>query len=72
MVKIHTITETVMLNRLLWFGHVQRMEENRIESGLAPTNATSPPNYAGHRQRKKPTSANNAHLAKTLLCHNST
>jgi hypothetical protein len=25
-----TITETVMLHRLRWFGHLQRMEENRI------------------------------------------
>ena len=30
MVKKTTITETVRLNRLRWFGHVQRMEENRI------------------------------------------
>jgi len=30
MVKNPTITETIRLNRLLWFGHVQRMEENRI------------------------------------------
>jgi hypothetical protein len=30
MVKKPTITETVMLNRLCWFGHVQKMEENRI------------------------------------------
>jgi hypothetical protein len=30
MVKELAITETVMLNRLRWFGHVQRMEENRI------------------------------------------
>jgi len=29
-VKEPTITETVRLNRLCWFGHVQRMEENRI------------------------------------------
>ena len=25
-----TITETVRLNRFIWFGHVQRMEESRI------------------------------------------
>jgi hypothetical protein len=29
-VKIPTITETVRLNRLHWFGNVQRIEENRI------------------------------------------
>ena len=29
-VKKPTIIETIMLNRLRWFGHVQRMEENRI------------------------------------------
>jgi hypothetical protein len=29
-VKKPTITETVRLNRLCWFGHVQRVEENRI------------------------------------------
>jgi hypothetical protein len=29
-VKKSTITETIRLNRLGWFGHVQRMEENRI------------------------------------------
>ena len=28
--KKPTITETISLNRLCWFGHVQRMEENRI------------------------------------------
>ena len=29
-VKIPTIIEMIRLNRLRWFGHVQRMEENRI------------------------------------------
>ena len=29
-VKRPTIIETIRLNRLHWFGHVQRMEENRI------------------------------------------
>jgi hypothetical protein len=28
--KKPTIIETIRLNRLRWFGHVQRMEENRI------------------------------------------
>jgi hypothetical protein len=28
--KKPTITETIRLNRLLWFGHVQIMEQNRI------------------------------------------
>jgi len=30
MVKKPTITETIRLHRLRWFGHVQRMEENII------------------------------------------
>jgi len=29
-VKKPTITETIRLNRLHWFGHVQRMDKNRI------------------------------------------
>jgi len=28
--KNSTIIETIRLNRLRWFGHIQRMEENRI------------------------------------------
>jgi len=30
MIKKPTITETIGLNRSCWFGHVHRMEENRI------------------------------------------
>jgi hypothetical protein len=29
-VRKPTITDTIRLHRLHWFGHVQRMEENRI------------------------------------------
>ena len=29
-IKKPTVTETIRLHRLHWFGHVQRMEENRI------------------------------------------
>jgi hypothetical protein len=34
LLKKPTITETVRLNRLHWFGHVQRMEENRISKNV--------------------------------------
>ena len=30
MVKNPTVTDTIRLNRLHWFGRVNRMEENRI------------------------------------------
>jgi hypothetical protein len=30
LLKKPTITETIRLHRLHWFGHVQRMEENKI------------------------------------------
>ena len=30
MFKKPTISETIRLNKLCWFGHVQRIEENRI------------------------------------------
>ena len=33
-VKKTTITENIRLNRLCWFGHAQRMEENRIHIGV--------------------------------------
>jgi len=29
-IKKPTVIETIRLNRLCWFGHVQRVEENRI------------------------------------------
>ena len=37
-VKKPTITETIRLNRLRWFGHVQRMEENRIPKRVSHMN----------------------------------
>jgi hypothetical protein len=33
-VKKPTIIETIWLNRLHWFGHVERMEENIIPKGV--------------------------------------
>jgi hypothetical protein len=33
-VKKPTIIEAIRLNRLRWFGHVQRMEENRIPKSV--------------------------------------
>jgi hypothetical protein len=32
--KKPTIIEIIRLNRLCWFGHVQRMVENRISKGI--------------------------------------
>ena len=37
-IKKPTIIETIRLNRLHWFGHVQRMEENRITKRVLYTN----------------------------------
>ena len=36
--KKPTITERIGLNRLCWFGHVQRMEENRIPKKVSYMN----------------------------------
>jgi len=36
MAKKSTITEAIRLNTLRWFGHVQRMEENRIPPPPTP------------------------------------
>ena len=38
MVKKPPIAETIRLNRLCWFGHEQRMEENRIPKKLLSMN----------------------------------
>ena len=37
-VKKRTMIETIRLNRLRWFGHVLRMEENRIPKRVLYTN----------------------------------
>ena len=41
MVRKPTITETIRLKRLRWFGHVQRMEENRIPKRVLYMNLES-------------------------------
>jgi hypothetical protein len=41
MVKIPTITETIRLNILRWFGRVQRLEENRFSKNVLYMNLES-------------------------------
>jgi hypothetical protein len=38
MVKKNTVTETIRLSRLCWFGHVHRMKENRIPKKVLDMN----------------------------------
>jgi hypothetical protein len=40
-VKKPTITEPIRLQRLCWFGHVQRVEENRIPKTVLYMNSES-------------------------------
>jgi hypothetical protein len=40
-VKKPTITEIIKLHRLHWFGHVQKMEENRIPKRVLYMNVES-------------------------------
>jgi len=51
MVKNPTITETIRLNRLRWFGHVQRMEENRIPKTVLYMNLETTRLRGGPRNR---------------------
>jgi hypothetical protein len=41
LLKKPTITEIITLHRLRWFGHVQRMEENRIPETVLYMNLES-------------------------------
>ena len=42
-IKKPTIAETIRLHRLRWFGHVQRMEENRIPKRVLYMNLETRP-----------------------------
>ena len=42
-IKKPTMTETIRLHRLSWFGHVQRMEENRISKRVLYMNLETRP-----------------------------
>ena len=42
MVKKPTIAQTIRLNRLRWFGHVWRMEENGIPKKVLSMNLETP------------------------------
>ena len=50
-VKIPTIIETVSLNRLHWFGHVQRMEGTRIPTRVLYMNLETTRLRDGPRNR---------------------
>jgi hypothetical protein len=50
-VKKPSITETIRLHRLCWFGHVQRMEENRIPKRVLYMNLESTRPRGGPRNK---------------------
>jgi hypothetical protein len=50
-VKKPTITETIRLHRLCWFGHGQRMEENRIPKTFLYMNLETTRLRGGPRNR---------------------
>jgi len=50
-VKKPTIIETLRLNRVRWFGHVQRMEENRIPKRILCMNLGTTRLRGGPRNR---------------------
>jgi hypothetical protein len=54
-VKKPIITETIRLHRLCWFGHVQRMEENRIPKRVLYMNleSTTPRGRSRNRWQEK-------------------
>jgi hypothetical protein len=51
MVKKSTITETIRLHRLCWFGHIQKMGQNRIPKRVLYMNLESSTTRGGARNR---------------------
>jgi len=51
--KKPTVTETARLSRLCWFGHEQRMEENRIPKKVLYIYIYEFENNKAERQTKK-------------------
>jgi hypothetical protein len=57
LLKKPTVTETIKLNRLRWFGHVQGMEGNRIPKRVVYKNleSTRPRGRSRNRQQDEVT-----------------
>jgi hypothetical protein len=56
------ITETIRLQRLRWFGHVQRMEENRIPKRVSYMNLESTRSRGRPRNRWKNEASENGRI----------